>query len=94
MITDSIILSMIADLVTDAQLCYQGVFSTLRCGSRVPLPAPGDSGLPGSLKGVLSGPHPAVLGPLPARRQQRLARLAEGSCSGLHPFKSALHNDN
>ena len=42
--------------------------------------APGDSGLPGSLQEVLTGPHPAVLGPLPARRQQRLARLAEEGC--------------
>ena len=80
MITDSILLSMIADLDTDAQLCNLRAFSTLRCGSWVPLPAPGDSGLPGSLKGVLSGPRPAVLGPLPARRQQRLAGLAEEGC--------------
>ena len=45
-----------------------------------------DSGLPGSLPGVLTGPHPAVpRAPLPASRQQRLARLAEGrrSCSRL-----------
>ena len=51
--------------------------------------APDDSGLPGSLKEVLTGPHPAVSGPLPATRHQRLARLAEGSCNGLHP--SHLH---
>ena len=45
-----------------------------------------DSGSPGSLPGGLTGPHPAVpWAPLPASRQQRLARLAEGrrSCSRL-----------
>ena len=32
----------------------------------IKMSAPDDSGLPGSLKEVLSGPHPAVLGPAPS----------------------------
>ena len=45
-----------------------------------------DSGLPGSLPGVLTGPHPAVSrAPRPASGQQRLAGLAEGSVLGSPP---------
>ena len=60
----------------DRCLCIKTILLQLPRSSG-PLPAPGDSGLPGSLQGVFSGPHPAVSGPHPARRQQQLAELAE-----------------
>ena len=64
----SIILSIIGDGCLTGDRCLLTIFIIV---------APGNSGSPGALQEVLTGPHPAVSGPLPATRQQRLARLAE-----------------
>ena len=50
--------------------------------------APGDNGLPGSLKEVLTGPHPAVSGPLPAPGDSGFPGSLKEGLTGPHPAVS------